>query len=61
MNTTTVSVYVFDDLSFQERPSITLNPARATQVKAGEELRIECTAHGDPTPLVSWERLDGYM
>ena len=30
-------------------------------VNAGEELRIVCTASGDPTPMVSWERLQGYM
>ena len=46
---------------FQERPSITLEPAGSIQVNAGEELRIVCSARGDPTPMVSWERLEGYM
>ena len=46
----------------QERPAITFNyPAGSLQINAGEELRIVCTATGDPTPMVSWEKLNGYM
>merc|ERR1712136_540495 len=50
------------NLVVQERPSITFNSRTGSMVvNAGEELRIVCTASGDPTPMVSWERLQGYM
>ena len=46
----------------KERPSITITPnSGSIKVNVGDQLRIECTSGGDPPPLVSWERLGGYM
>ena len=48
--------------TLQERPAITFNyPSGSLQVNVGEEIRIVCTATGDPSPMVSWEKLNGYM
>lgn len=48
-------------LTIQSVPIVTVNPTAPgggpVRVKAGQRLRLECRAQGDPAPTVSWRRL----
>ena len=42
-------------------PKISLNPSGSMQVSAGENVQLRCTATGEPTPEVTWEKIQGYI
>ncbi len=41
--------------------TVFMEPSGSVQKMVGEELRLVCTARGDPTPSVSWEKIGGYI
>lgn len=52
------SVTAIAILEVQSMPSITIRPGPSPYtVQAGERVRLECSAQGDPAPAVSWQRL----
>ena len=44
-------------LIVQEAPSIVLQPQGSFVIKAGEPLKLTCSARGDPKPRVQWEKM----
>ena len=42
-------------------PKISLNPSGSMQVSPGENVQLQCTATGEPTPEVTWEKIQGYI
>ena len=45
-------------LSIQSIPVVSISPSGSPiRVRAGQRLRLECHAQGDPAPAISWKRL----
>ena len=45
-------------LEIQAVPTITMRPSASPhRVRVGERIRLEYSAEGDPTPTVSWHKL----
>lgn len=48
---------VIATLMVQEPPSLTMQPSGSVILQAGEELRLICSARGDPLPSLSWSMM----
>jgi hypothetical protein len=56
-----ISAEIVSQHRLQEYPSLSIEPSGSVIKNAGDEVRLVCSARGDPAPDVAWEKIGEYL